>query len=178
MYYKEFEIDNFENLQAQVIPYVLKLCKGIDQFWNNIDTTMLLTNLPELNQAVYSIVGQYPIIAYLLAVGGTEEQLSNMLDDNSLHRDSGPQYRLNWPILNANSIETKFFTSAAEPTKTLAGPDAAYFRYHRKDCSLQDSYILTKPTLINVQQIHGLYRIKDKFPRIALSFKFPEEITI
>lgn len=180
MFYKEFDLDNFTAIQEKLVPHVLSFCSEFTQFWNHADVTELLSVVPELETAIYHMVGQRPFKSYVLAIKSAPlDVLDTKLNGNSLHRDTSVErYRLNWPILNSTSVETRFFTSDAEPTKLILPTGETYLKYTEDQCQLGDSNTLTKPTLIDTHAIHGLYRNSDSFPRFILSFNFEKEITI
>ena len=180
IYFKEFDVPNFEAIQAKLVPHVLSFAQGYANFWNIADTDSLLTAVPELKAAIESIIGQTPMKSYVLAIPNAPlHLLDTKLGVNSLHRDTSvEQYRLNWPILNGTSIETKFFTSDAEPTKLILPTGETYLTYTEDQCQLGGSNTLTKPTLINTHAIHGLYRNGDSFPRFILSFNFANEVVL
>ena len=180
IYYKEFDVDNFDVIQSKLVPYVLSIAQNYKNFWNHVDTNSLLTAIPELKTAIESIIGQTPMKSYILVVpNGPLHLLDTKLGEHSLHRDTSvEQYRLNWPILNGTSIETKFFTSDAEPHKLVLPTGETYLTYDEDQCTFETSNVITKPTIINTHAIHSLYRIGTEFPRIILSFNFANEITI
>lgn len=180
MFYKEFELDNFNSIQSKLVPHVLSFCSDFTQFWNHTNTDELLSVVPELGEAIYGMVGQHPFRSYVLAVkSATTDLLDTKLNGNSLHRDTSVErYRLNWPILNSASVETRFFTSNSEPTKLILPTGETYLKYTEDQCTLRDSNVLSKPTLIDTHAIHSLYRNGTEFPRFILSFNFKEEIII
>ena len=180
MFYKEFDLDTFPAIQAKLVPHVLSFCSGFTNFWNHADVTELLSVVPELETAIYRMVGQRPFKSYVLAIKSAPlDALDTKLNGNSLHRDTSVErYRLNWPILNSTSVETRFFTSDAEPTKLILPTGETYLKYTEDQCQLGGSNTLTKPTLIDTHAIHGLYRNGNNFPRFILSFNFEKEIII
>lgn len=177
MYYKELEIQNFKKIQNVLVPHVLKVCKDYKNFWNHIDIDYIL-KVPLLASTIEQQLGQIPIKCYLGAIPDYDEsKLNKKLNSNSLHRDTSTEtYRLNWPIFNSDSIETKFFKSDFIPTKLYLPTGETYLKYEIDQCEEVTSNILKVPTLINVKEIHGLYKIKNNFPRFILGFKFPNEI--
>ena len=68
MFYKEFDLDNFDAIQAKLVPHVLSFCSEFTQFWNHADVTELLSVVPELEIAIYNMVGQRPFKSYVLAI--------------------------------------------------------------------------------------------------------------
>jgi len=182
IYFKEFDVDNFDVIQSKLIPHVLSFAQNYTNTWNEIDVGPVLVAVPELKSAIKSITGKLPTKCIVFAY--PIEPLDVMdakYGKYSLHQDGNrgfSQYRLNWPILNGTSIETKFFSSSAEPKKLQLPTGQTYLGYQEDECVFETSNILTKPTIINVYAIHGLYRIGTVFPRIILSFDCGNDIKI
>jgi len=177
-HYRELDVENFEDMQSKLIPYILSTYKNRFQFWNHLDHDKLMEAVPDLPDTLEKIIGQRPIQTYLLAVADfPEELLSQRLGANSLHADTSVEStRLNWPILNTTSIETKLFTSDAEPRTQILSSGEKYLLYKERDCKQVASFKMTKPTLLHVHTIHGLYKAEGPLPRYILSFKFDQDI--
>lgn len=173
--FREYDVENFDNIQSRLISYVLETYPNKTTFWNHVDQDALFEHVPELNLAIVSITGQMPQKTYLLVV--PESETYERLGARSLHRDTSIEScRLNWPVSNSSSIETRFFNSTAEPKKLILATGETYLNYQEHECQLIDSFLMTKPTLLHVHTIHGLYRSTGPLPRYILSFKFENSI--
>jgi hypothetical protein len=176
--FQEFDIQNFDQIQAKLQPWIKKRYRWTFKFWNHVDQQQLFQDIPELKTAIENIIGSAPMKTYMLAVPWMPEFLTHRkLGSHTLHKDTAQEaVRLNWPVLNGSSIETKFFRSNAEPNRTFLSSGESYLKYHERDCDQIGSFRLIKPSLIHVHTIHGLYRATGPLPRYILSFKFPSSI--
>jgi hypothetical protein len=176
--YREFDVENFVKIQTQLIPYVLDRFPEVKNFWNHVDQFQLFEHVPDLLAAVINITGQTPLKTYLLAVSNSPvEVLNQKLNSNSLHRDTSTEScRLNWPLLNSTSIETRFFESTVESTKLILPTGEAYLTYQESDCNIIGKFVMSKPAILHVHTIHGLYRAPGPLPRYILSFNFENPI--
>lgn len=176
--FSELEISNFEAIQRNLVPYILKKYPRRFRFWNHIDQTDLFSAVPELKSTIVDVIGQAPVKSYLFAVPRAPSFiLAYKLGGKTIHRDTGNETaRLNWPVLNSSSIETRFFTSSVEPTKTTRADSGETWRYQESDCELIDQFCMTRPAVLHVHTIHGLYRAAGPLPRYVLSFKFEHPI--
>lgn len=176
--YCELNINNFDTVQKKLVPYILTKYPNLKQFWNHVEQQELFDNVPELQEAINNAVGQIPLKTYLLVVpDGPDHIVDAKLGANSIHRDTSIEStRLNWPILNSSSIETRMFNTEAEPRKLVLPTGETYLTYAESDCNLIGSFRLTKPTALHVHTIHGLYRVENPLPRYILSFNFEYSI--
>jgi hypothetical protein len=176
--FKSVDIENFEKIQACLIPWVKQRFQQDLNFWNHVDQSQLFKDIPELLFAVESIIGQTPSKTYMLAVPDMPEfVLNKKLGPHSIHRDTSTEsVRFNWPVLNSTSIETKLFESNAEPTQHVLTSGETYLRYQEQDCTEIASFRMDRPTLLHVHTIHGLYQAPGPLPRYILSFNFENPI--
>jgi len=176
---RELDIDNFDSIQTNLVPYVLKKYPRRFQFWNYVDQTDLFSTVPQLKSAIVDVVGQEPVKTYLFAIPWAPAFiLAYKLGGKTIHRDTGDETtRLNWPVLNASSIETRFFKSAVPPNKITRADSGETWVYRESDCELIDQFCMTRPTVLHVHTIHGLYRAVGPLPRYVLSFKFKHDIS-
>jgi len=177
--FRKIDVDNFDNIQKELVPWVKRHYRWTLKFWNHVNQDQLFTDIPELKTAIKTVIGQTPLRTYMLAVPGVPEFiLRKKIGPHSLHRDtSNESVRFNWPVLNGTSIETKLFTSTVEPKcRQLATSKETYLSYREEYCQEIDSFLLDRPTLLHVHTIHGLYRAPGPLPRYILSFKFAESI--
>lgn len=177
-HYRELEVPDFESIQTTLISYVLTRYPGLYQFWNHVDQDELHAHVPALRPAIQQITGQTPLKTYLLVVpNGPEHMVNARLGGASLHSDTSVEStRLNWPVLNGTSIETRLFTSTAEPAKITLPTGETYLTYREDQCTQVGSFYMTRPTLLHVHTIHGLYRAAGPLPRYILSFNFEHPI--
>ena len=179
--FKELEINSYDYsmIQSYLIPFVMEKYPACTNFWNHLDVNELDQRVPGLFDTIEQQVNQRPLRAYLLAIPDADPaKLSTKLGKNSLHRDTSvEEYRLNWPVLNSGSIETRFFTSSVEPGKLILPTGETYLTYREDECELIDTLVMRYPTIIRVHTIHGLYHNGGKLPRYILSFNFEKELS-
>ena len=96
-------------------------------------------------------------------------------DENVIHIDwkSNP-VRVNWPILNHESVITRFYEPINEGKLSLDNPHGApYIKFEPSEVRLVDECILDGPTLIRVDIPHNTNAIPNMpLPRIGYSFNF------
>lgn len=177
-HFRTLNIANFEEIQTKLVPYILVKYPGLYQFWNHVDQQDLYHCVPELLAALQNLTGQQPLKTYLLVIPNGPDHLVNArLGDASLHQDTSTEStRLNWPVLNSDSIETRLFSSKHNPNKVLLPTGQTYLTYTPDQCDPIASYVMTQPTVLHVHTIHGLYRVSDMLPRYILSFNFAQSI--
>lgn len=178
MNYREFDIESFNALQARLIPYVLAKYPGLYQFWNHVDQADLFEQVPELLTALKNTIGQTPLKTYLLVIpNAPEHMVLAKLGAASIHKDTSTEScRLNWPVLNGASIETRMFDTHGEPRKIVLPTGETYLTYREDQCCMVDSFYLVKPTVMRVHTAHGLYRASGPLPRYVMSFNFEQDI--
>ena len=172
------DVPNFEAIQSRLVPYMLETYPNRMTFWNKINKAALFEHVPELLAAVEELTGQKPFDAYLLAIPNAPEMMiATVLGAKSIHADTSIEScRLNWPILNGASVETRMFKTLAEPIKKILTTGETYLTYKEEDCELIESFFLTQPVIMSVHTIHGLYRAQGPLPRYVLSFNFEPDI--
>ena len=178
-HYRELDIENFEDIQSRLVPYVVSQHVEKYKFWNHPDADKLFSTIPDLKDTIKKAIGQEPLSVYLLSVPNIPEALIyQRLGKETIHADTSVEScRFNWPVLNGASIETRLFTSSAEPTRHTLAEGEAYLKYQEEDCEQIASFKMTKPTILRVHTIHGLYRADGPLPRYLLSFKFDKDIS-
>ena len=109
-----------------------------------------------------------PAYAFYIAIGKQCQQIT--------HIDGGSrQLAINFPIDNCDTAITNFYEvdeSSAKSYKTINNNLSAveYTITKSKICS----FVLTKPTLINIKAPHNVHNNTD-FTRYALSFRFHQD---
>lgn len=177
--YREIDVENFDQIQEKLVPWVKRQHRWTTKFWNHVDQVDLFSTVPELKTTIADVVGQEPVKTYLFAIPRVPSLiLAYKLGAKTIHRDTGNETaRLNWPVLNSSSVETRFFKSSVEPRKTIRSDSGETWNYQESDCELIDRFCMTRPTVLHVHTIHGLYRATGPLPRYVLSFKFEQDIS-
>jgi hypothetical protein len=100
------------------------------------------------------------------------------LDNLFIHVDSGIHpARLNWPVLNPDSVITRTFEVASQdyqPTKHFINPPYKDYidKYDPAHCREVDSVCFDQPTVFNIFKPHGMFVNGDVWPRVMASFNF------
>ena len=98
------------------------------------------------------------------------------------HSKIGNQHaRLNWPILNPNSVITKYFDIVSDtlaPTRHMINPPYRDYIdvYPLAVCQEVDQVCIDEPTIFSVAQPHGMFVNGDQWPRIIVSFNFHSNV--
>lgn len=187
MFYKKLDIDNFQNIQNKIIPYVtdfvIKDVKSSEErfgekvsfnFISDEDLKKFKEDIPELFECIQKELGsQVPYMAFVCIDEGRTFPIHTD-GDNSIER----RIRLHWPILNTKSAETVFYKQKKKhiestPVSYKSGVNG--HQYSLNDICEVDRYILDVPTLNNVKEIHGVDIVDDKLPRILLTMRLSNE---
>lgn len=96
----------------------------------------------------------------------------------SIHTDgTDVPIRVNFPILNCDDTETKYF-KASGPTKSQAQPNGnSYVQYHPDYCEVIDSFKLTQAVAMRVLEPHQVVVNHDRLPRISCTVAFKQDIS-
>jgi len=177
--YKELDISDYEKSVSELLPKIINLFESSDTFYNIIDLEWFLDNCPaQLLNQINDIGGEIirPIILKVSA-----DRLDRC-DFNSVHVDGGiVDYRLNLPLLNSDSIETRFYRlkDSAVPDPRIVnqyGSVANFFK--EEELELIDQLVITRPVIFPVKIPHGLFVIKQQFPRYVLTIQFEDDIKL
>lgn len=176
-YFIELEYPEVPELTAQLRALLIPEFETKKTFWNIYDHMSLYQKIPKFKEFITKHFGTIAKL-YILVVQEPPKD-KNVLDDNSIHKDTGTEmYRLNWPLQNGDTIETRFYSTNGNEKKLDLPSGQTYISFNVNDCKHEASLVLTKPTLFNVKEAHGLYQHKDAFPRILMSIKFENDISI
>lgn len=182
MYYKKLEINNFEEIQKRIVPYIINYVnRNITEekiFYNLIPEENLIKfkqDIPELFEAIRNhLNSEVPLISYLFI--DNQSKISIHTDSNNPAVKK--RIRLNWPIMNGSSASTIFYRKKSEDVVSFIDTlpnGASGHRYNPEDCYKVDEYILDSPTLMNVKELHGVQILNHKLPRILLSMRLSNE---
>jgi hypothetical protein len=178
--YKELDLENFESIQSQLVPYIVNEYPDRQNFYNVVIQENLYHAVPDFKQVLESLFGGTPNRIFLMVIPYSSDinTIKKFTDEHSLHQDTAVfPYRVNWPILNNRSVEVKFFTTDKEPVMSLMPSGKTDRRYNFNDCKEIDSLVLTKPTIFNTSIIHGLFLKSHQLPRYILSLEYQYDLS-
>lgn len=168
-YFKYVEIENYDNIIAEIRQYILKEIEKISK-----PGFSLLDN----NQ---DFIENCPLFHNWVVLQGLEisRVAVHILESNTigyLHTDSFSNVSslaLNMDIQNCAGTQTKFYTVTVPGNQhtTLSGSLSYTVFDFNKTCTEVDCYDLKKPVLFNISKPHRVYNLKDT-KRISLSVRF------
>jgi hypothetical protein len=98
----------------------------------------------------------------------------------TIHKDSGFNHtmpRINFPIINCEESETKFYEVNCEPIKMIQPNGENYYRYpNTSKYKHIDSYFLTQPVVFYGSEAHQVCNYGKTQPRISCTVEFHEDI--
>lgn len=142
-------------------PYDIKLNT---EFWNMLNTQDLLIHIPELKEALVKLNIEMVNISYIVVKSGEAVLHSDLAGDPELTE------RVNWPIANAATSETRFY-SVKNTVSTTVGkansgePNKDYIMYNPRDTVEHlGTYVLSKPIIFNFRTPHSVHRVPGAAP--------------
>ena len=187
MFYNKLNIEDFENLQNKIVPYVVnyvttdvkineeKLSEKVSfNFISHENLEKFKEDIPELFECIRRELNSEVLLMAFVYIDGVDSIPIHTDGDNSISR----RLRLHWPILNEKSAATIFYEKNHENVKSsvrVYKTGVTGWCYDENDCHEVDRYILDTPTLNNVKEIHGVEILDDKLPRILLTMRLSNE---
>ena len=83
--------------------------------------------------------------------------------------------RINIPVLNCENTETKFFKSDSQ-FHMVKWNEVAIPSFNAEECIQVDSFCLSKPTVLRVNEIHQICSYNVNLPRVSCTVGFVEDI--
>jgi hypothetical protein len=93
------------------------------------------------------------------------------IDDDGLH-----PFRINFPILNCQDTETRFYKVTSAPNTEKQPNKIAYHFFNPNNCELADSFELDRPVIIKTQEPHQVVLKHNILPRISCTIAFQEDL--
>jgi hypothetical protein len=85
--------------------------------------------------------------------------------------------RINFPILNCEDTETRFFKAIGNSMPQIQPNGNGYHQFHADQCELVDSFKLTKAVVMRVLEPHQVVLHHNNFPRISCTVSFKEDLS-
>lgn len=181
--YKEVELQQFESVKQKLLSTAIEICKENP---NRLASGRVHPDIffKEVKGFSDELVEKFGLMNAVLVfnIGHSNKYL---MGENSIHRDHDDGQskicRLNLPLLNGDSVETRFYNlrkDGTDPRPTDYKSKLKPFEnYYLKDCEQIDKLHLTKPVIFNIKSIHSLYHIPNKpLPRIICSIEFKSDL--
>lgn len=174
--YKELDLDNYKDSVKEFLPKIITLFEHSNEFYNIIELDWFVSNCPDLLLTQLHNIGGGIFRPIVLKV---TESNCHKFNSNGIHVDGGiVDYRLNLPLLNSDSIETRFYqikdANIPDPRVVNTYGSVANF-YKEADLELIDRLVITRPVIFPVKIPHGLFVIKQQFPRYVLTIQFESD---
>lgn len=91
--------------------------------------------------------------------------------------DSTAVARINFPVLNCEDTETKFFRTKDTSTLVSQPNGNVLYKLDPLTCEEIDHYYLNQAVVVNVLQPHQVVLNSKKYPRISCTVRFNEDIS-
>lgn len=85
--------------------------------------------------------------------------------------------RINFPILNCEDTETRYFKTVGEPVDKLQDNELSYTEYQLDQCEIVDSFKLTQAVAMRVLEPHQVLMHHNNFPRISCTVAFKQDLS-
>jgi hypothetical protein len=96
----------------------------------------------------------------------------------AIHTDPVPEtFRINFPIVNCDQSETKFFTVKEPPSPKVQPNGRPYNLFQLHQVEEAGSFYLTDAYILNVKEPHQVIVHLKKFPRVSCTVAFNEDIS-
>lgn len=169
-YYKYLDLD-FNPVREKIIKYFLvnpRLLNSIGGAWINANTPDLLEKIPELSQLFRPLNLTIHRVSFFVMYQPT----------GTIHIDDDTHdLRINFPILNCENTETRFYKTSSKTTKMFQTNKMAYHRFDPKDCELADKFTLNKAAIIKTKEPHQVVLLSTTYPRVSCTIAFNEDLT-
>lgn len=169
-YYKILDLDwkpAGQKMQEYVLanPNLYKMSRGA---WVNCDLKDINEKVPSL-QELFNEVGltmkRVSLFVMMYSAGVIH------IDDDVEH-----PYRINFPVLNCENTETRFFKVTGRAIKQFQPNKFAYHMFNPAECEQVDSFELTQLTIIKTQEPHQVITNHNNFPRVSCTVAFYEDL--
>jgi hypothetical protein len=174
-YFQEIEFPNFDQSHQELVDYFHAthpdLTKVVD-FFSFPSFEKFILMCPTVN-AGFKEMGLHLKAVFMITV---------VPDTNSnIHIDGSPHpCRLQWPIMNSQSVETLWYDiDPSFQIKEMLPNGVPYISYSAENRTEAASKNITSPTIIRVEEPHAVRRISSNsadYPRVAFSFAFEESL--
>ena len=174
------DIPGWQDHQAQFQQFVLERTAQVETVYNFIKAEDFVQHNPVLADLLQSTFGT---IERLIIFKMTHAQIEK-LGHNTIHKDSNPgnqQVRLNWPVLNPESVITKFFSvDVTNGHKHLINPpfNDHVVLYDPASSKEIDQVCIDRPVVFNILQPHSMFVNGDAWPRVMASFNFDDSCVL
>ena len=167
-YFKYLDL-NIESVSKKILEYINihSITKNNTGAWVNADTNDILEKIPEISE-LFAPLGLTVFRVSFFIVKVSQGLIH--IDDDHCH------YRINFPILNCENTETRYYKTLVSPRKKYQLNGLAYHRYDPKHCLLVDTLILDRAAIIKTYEPHQVVLLHNNYPRISCTVAFNEDL--
>lgn len=169
--YRYLECQNLETIQDKIYSYLLTLSHYDREIsnWQSLSDLEMLTHVPELLE----FFNEYDLIAKKIYVLQYSQSSNLHVDYNNINT-----IRMNFPVRLTNDTAVTEFYQLTNMKKIVAYSEhrVPYYLLSYSDKKLVDSYVLTKPVIIDSSFPH-IVKIQGKLEsvRVIISIEFTTE---
>lgn len=163
-YCNSLRVGNFDDIKKEIDQFYIDNPIP-DSYFKIIDCRKVLEALPSFKKWCTANKINPIKVAYISTPPNTRQ---------SPHKDDGDEIlAINFPVINNNEVVTELWDEDGLSSIKLMtkGTYIPYYRYLVSGIKPQASYILDKPTILNIKKVHSVVNNTDK-PRVSLSFRF------
>jgi hypothetical protein len=170
IYYRYLDLD-YLDCRNQLFDYIQNYRQDVlidtqTGAWKNTDLYEVKQHCPALEQLFKPLNLDISYLAFFVTHWAVSQ----------IHTDVKPWPRINLPILNCDSTETRFYISSKPPVKRYQEDGVPYFYIDPDKCQHVDQYFLTKPVVFRPSQPHCVFSNNPIFPRISCTIGFHQNI--
>jgi hypothetical protein len=85
--------------------------------------------------------------------------------------------RINFPILNCENTETRYFETIGESRNTMQENGNGFHQFSEEQCVVVDSFKLTQAVAMRVLEPHQVLVNHDNFPRVSCTVGFKQDLS-
>lgn len=174
-YFQEINFPNFEQCDKEIKEYFNYLYpdkSDVRNFFNFPPKDAFIKMCPTVLKGFEELGLHFKGI---FMIGVVHDTNRNIHIDNSPH-----PCRLQWPLINPQSVETVWYEADPKDKITEILPNGVpYVSYRSQDCKEIARTCILGPTVIRVEEPHAVDRKSNNprdFPRAAFSFAFVETL--
>jgi hypothetical protein len=169
-YFKYVLIDNYEDMVAELQPYILKHIEGFKLGFHQMKPSLVLDNCPIFSQWINSNKLQLRIIGIIIVPPYTDNQTHIDYINNDFS-----SLALNMEIENCRIPKTKMFLTDSLPIIAYTPSKIEYWKYEDDAIFTQvEEFDLSQPVLFETQIPHQVCNQTNQ-RRVSISFRFYED---
>jgi hypothetical protein len=170
-YYKYVDIQNYEDIVAEMSPYISNYIKGFKLGFHHIACDKVLDNCHLFRQWINDNKLQLRVAGIIIVPPKTD----NHTHIDYIHSDYS-RLALNFEIENCRIPKTKLYHTDAKPVIAYTPSKIEYWKYP-EDAKFTEiaQFDLSQPVLFNTQIPHQVCNSNSYRRRVSISFRFYQD---